>query len=127
MRPPIVEVMATTTSEVPLSTTLIGQLDSPQNVEVRARVEAFVDKMCFTEGVEVKQGDLLFVLDKKPFEEKLGAAQGSLAEAKASLGKYEVDVARLAPLAEKKAVPQQDLDNSKASVDMAKALSLIHI
>ena len=65
--PPIVEVMEITTSEVPLTTTLIGQLDSPQNVEVRARVEGFVDKMLFIEGEEVKQGELIFQLDKKPF------------------------------------------------------------
>jgi RND family efflux transporter MFP subunit len=119
--PPIVEVMELTPSEVPLSATLIGQLDSPQNVEVRARVEAFVDEMRFTEGVEVNKGDVLFVLDKKPFLEKLGAAKGALAEAEAALKKYQTDVARLEPLVEKKAVPQQDLDNSRASLDMGKA------
>ncbi len=48
--PPIVQVLEITTTNVPLSTEFIGQLDSPQNVEVRARVEAFVDKMLFTEG-----------------------------------------------------------------------------
>ena len=99
----------------------IGQLDSPQNVEVRARVEAFVDKMLFTEGTEVKEGDPLFELDKKPFEERLAAANGMLAEAKAALNKYEKDVARLTPLAEKRAIPQQDLDNAVASVDVGKA------
>lgn len=119
--PPIVEVMEITTSEVPLSSTLIGQLDSPQNVEVRARVEGFVDKIPFTEGVEVKEGDLLFELDKKPFLEKLAAANGTLAEANAALGKYEADVARLEPLFKKRAIPQQDLDNAVASVEVGKA------
>lgn len=113
--------MEISTSEVPLTTTLIGQLDSPQNVEVRARIEAFVEEMRFTEGVEVKQGDVLFVLDKKPFNEKLAAATGALAEAKAALKKYEADVARLAPLYEKRAIPKQDLDNAEASVDVGKA------
>ena len=119
--PPIVEVMEISTSEVPLSSTLIGQLDSPQNVEVRARVEGFVDQMPFTEGVEVKQGDLLFQLDKKPFLEKLAAATGALAEANAALGKYEADVARLEPLFNKRAIPKQDLDNAIASVEVGKA------
>jgi membrane fusion protein (multidrug efflux system) len=119
--PPTVEVMEISTSEVPLSSTLIGQLDSPQNVEVRARVEGFLDKMPFTEGVEVKQGDLLFQLDKKPFLEKLAAATGALAEANAALGKYEADVARLEPLFIKKAIPKQDLDNAIASVEVGKA------
>lgn len=119
--PPVVEVMELKTAAVPLSTTLIGQLDSPQNVEVRARVEGFVDKMLFTEGTEVKQGDLLFELDKKPFMERLAAANGALAEANAALNKYEKDVARLTPLAEKRAIPQQDLDNALASVEVGKA------
>ncbi len=119
--PPVVEVMEITTSEVPLSSTLIGQLDSPQNVEIRARVEGFVDKMPFTEGVEVKEGDVLFELDKKPFLEKLAAATGALAEANAALSKYKADVARLEPLYQKKAIPKQDLDNALASVDVGEA------
>jgi membrane fusion protein (multidrug efflux system) len=119
--PPLVEVMELKSSEVPLTTTLIGQLDSPQNVEIRSRVEGFVDQMPFTEGLEVKQGDLLFQLDKKPFLEKLAAAQGMLAEAKASLKKYEADVARLEPLYAKSAIPKQDLDNAKAGVEVGEA------
>jgi len=119
--PPVVQVMEVTTTNAPASTEFIGQLDSPQNVEVRARVEAFVDKMLFTEGTEVKEGDPLFKLDDKPYQERLAAANGGLAEAKAALNKYEKDVARLTPLAEKRAVPQQDLDNALASVDVGKA------
>jgi RND family efflux transporter MFP subunit len=113
--------MDVTATNVPLGVEFIGQLDSPENVEVRARVEAFVDKMLFTEGTEVKEGDPLFKLDDRPYKQKLAAANGSLAEAKAALNKYEKDVARLAPLAQKRAVPQQDLDNAVASVDVGKA------
>ncbi len=114
--PPVVQVLKVEAVGVPLSAEFIGQLDSPQNVEVRARVEAFVDKVFFTEGTEIKEGAPLFALDKKPFEQRLAAAQGLLAEAKAALNKYEKDVARLKPLAEKRAIPQQDLDNAVASV-----------
>ncbi|NQX00994.1 efflux RND transporter periplasmic adaptor subunit [bacterium] len=120
-RPPIVEVVEIVTSEVRLHSTLIGQLDSPQNVEVRARVEGFVDQMRFTEGVEVKQGDVLFELDQKPFLERLAAAKGALGEAQAALYKYQKDVARLQPLVSRKAIPQQDLDNALASVDVGQA------
>lgn len=119
--PPVVEVAEVVSTNVPMSTEIIGQLDSPQNVEVRARVEAFVDKVLFIEGTEVKQGDPLFKLDDQPFQEQLAAANGMLAEAKAALNKYEKDVARLQPLAEKRAIPQQDLDNAIASVDVGKA------
>jgi len=119
--PPVVEIMGIKATNAPASVEFIGQLDSPQNVEVRARVDAFVDKMLFTEGSEVKEGQALFKLDDKPYQEHLAAAKGRLAEAKAALNKYDKDVARLTPLAEKKAVPQQDLDNALASVDVGKA------
>jgi membrane fusion protein (multidrug efflux system) len=119
--PPIVQVMDVATTNAPSSVEFIGQLDSPQNVEVRARVEAFVDKILFTEGTELKENDPLFALDAKPFQERLAAAKAVLAEAKAALNKYEKDVARLKPLAEKRAVPQQDLDNAMASVDVGQA------
>ena len=119
--PPTVQVITIGVTNAPLTSEFIGQLDSPQNVEVRARVEGFVDKILFTEGTEVKEGDPLFLLDKKPFQERLSAAKGMLAEAKATLNKYQKDVARLTPLAAKKAVPQQDLDNAIASVEVGKA------
>ena len=119
--PPIVQVAEVAATNAPASTEIIGQLDSPQNVEIRARVEAFVDKMLFTEGTEVKEGEPLFKLDDKPYQERLAAASGMLAEAKGALNKYDKDVARLTPLAAKRAVPQQDLDNALASVDVGQA------
>jgi membrane fusion protein (multidrug efflux system) len=119
--PPVVQVLEVRTTNAMMDTEIIGQLDSPQNVQVRARVEAFVEKVLFTEGTEVKAGAPLFQLDKKTFEERLAAAKGMLAEAGAQLNKYEKDVARLKPLAAKKAIPQQDLDNAEASVEVGKA------
>ena len=119
--PPIVQVAEITLTNVPMGTEFIGQLDSPQNVDVRARVEAFVDKVLFTEGTEVKAGDPLFLLDKKPFEQRLNAANGMLAEAEAALNKNRTDTNRLTPLAAKKAIPQQDLDNAVASVAVGEA------
>jgi membrane fusion protein, multidrug efflux system len=119
--PPAVAVADVTLTNVAFTTEFIGLLDSPQNVEVRARVEAFVEKVSFTEGIEVKEGDRLFALDKRPFEERLAAANGMLAEAMAALNKSQADVARLRPLAEKKAIPQQDLDNAVASVAVGQA------
>ena len=119
--PPSVEVLTVRGTNLPIAHEIIGQLDSPENVEVRARVEAFVDKVLFTEGSDVKEGDPLFRLDPKPFDERLAAARGQLAQAKAALNKYEKDVERLQPLAEKKAIPRQDLDNAEASVEVGKA------
>src|SRR5882724_8582443 len=74
--PPVVEVMEIKTTNAPSSVEFIGQLDSPQNVEIRARVEGFVDKMLFTEGTKVTEGQPLFKLDDKPYQERLAAAKG---------------------------------------------------
>lgn len=119
--PPIVQFLDIAATNVPHAGEFIGQLDSPQNVEVRARVEAFVDKILFTEGVPVKEGDPLFLLDKRPYEQQFAAAQGTLAEAQASLRKYQADVNRLRPLADLKAIPRQDLDNAVAAVAVGEA------
>jgi membrane fusion protein (multidrug efflux system) len=119
--PPVVQVMDLTATNVPLHAEFIGQLDSPQNVEIRARVEAFVQQIPFAEGTEVKQGELLFKLDDGPYQQRLNAANGMLAEANAALAKYQADVARLTPLATNRAIPKQDLDNALASVDVGKA------
>ena len=108
-------------TNVPIEGEIIGQLDSPQNVEIRARVEAFVKEMPFVEGTNVATGQLLFKLDDGPYQQRLNAAKGMLAEANAALAKYQADVARLTPLASNRAVPQQDLDNALASVNVGKA------
>ncbi len=121
MPPPVVQVMEVTKKDVERSTTFIGQIDSPQNVEVRARVESFLDKIAFTEGSEVKAGDLLFELDKKPYEQKLAAAQARLAEARAALEKSKLDVSRLTPLVDQGAAPQRELDTAKTSLEVNQA------
>jgi membrane fusion protein (multidrug efflux system) len=84
-------------------------------------VEAFVEESPFVEGAEVVKDQIIFKLDPKPFIERLKAAEGSLAEAQAALGKYQADVARLAPLYDKRAIPKQDLDNALASVEVGLA------
>jgi membrane fusion protein (multidrug efflux system) len=119
--PPAVKVLEVRATNASMATEIIGQLDSPENVEVRARVEGFVEKVVFTEGTNVTAGQILFLLDKKPFLERLAAAKGAHGEAMAALNKYEKDVARLKPLASKKAIPQQDLENAEASVEVGKA------
>jgi membrane fusion protein (multidrug efflux system) len=80
-----------------------------------------VDKILFEEGKDVKEGAPLFLLDTKPFDERLRAANGMLGEAEAALKKSEADVARLTPLAKLKAIPQQDLENAQAAVEVSQA------
>jgi membrane fusion protein, multidrug efflux system len=136
---------------VPIITEFAARAEARDTVELRARVEAFLEGIHFQEGRPVTKGQLLFTLDKRKYEAELQnakaqlakakaeyqfasekvtveSARASLEQAKAELGKADLDVNRLAPLAKENAVPQQDLDNAlvqqqvaKANVDASKA------
>lgn len=121
MPPPVVEFIETKKTNVERSTVFIGQLDSPQNVEIRARVESFLDEVTFAEGAEVKKGDLLFKLDEKPYLKKIAAAEGDLAVAQAALTRSNIDVPRLTSLVSEGAAPQRDLDTALAAQASNKA------
>jgi membrane fusion protein (multidrug efflux system) len=99
---------------VPQYIEYVAQTEAPVSVEIRARVEGFVQEVAFKEGSEVKEGDLLFVIDPKPYEEKLARAKGKVAEAEATYLKAHQDVERFRPLAKMKAIPQRDYDNAVA-------------
>jgi membrane fusion protein (multidrug efflux system) len=106
---------------VPVVAEVIAQTEATANVEVRARVEAMVEKILFVEGSEVKAGDPLFLLDKKPIEQRLAAVKGNLGQLDAALGRARQDVERLTPLAKSGAVPQKDLDTALAVQKQAEA------
>lgn len=119
--PPVVAVAAALQGDVPVVVELIGQTEATANVEIRPRIDGTVERIEFAEGSEVKAGDLLFVLDRKPLEEKLAAARGDVGQLKAALGRARQDVERFAPLAARGAVPQKDLDTAKAVEQQALA------
>ena len=77
--------------------------------------------MNFQEGGFVKKGDLLYTIDPQPFQAKLVEAQSQLAASKTTLAKSEADLRRIKPLAEMKAVSQQDLDSAVAQEEAARA------
>ncbi|MBK8094277.1 MAG: efflux RND transporter periplasmic adaptor subunit [Verrucomicrobiaceae bacterium] len=112
--PPIVQVAVPLKKDVPIVAEAIAQTEATANVDVMARVEATVEKILFVEGSEVKAGDPLFLLDKKPIEQRLAAAKGNLGQLEANLGRTQQDVQRLRPLAKSGAVPQKDLDTAIA-------------
>ena len=75
----------------------VGRFIAVDSVEVRARVSGYLDKVHFTDGQIVKQGDLLFTIDRRPFETALAQARATLAQARANLAFTESDLdARLA-------------------------------
>ena len=119
--PPAVLVAEVVRKTVPIYGEFVAQTDAKETVEIRARVQAYLDAQHFTEGTLVKKDQLLFTLDKREYESKLLQAKADLEGAMARLGKAETDERRLKPLAERKAVPQQDYDNAAANLLAAKA------
>jgi RND family efflux transporter MFP subunit len=132
---PDVEVVQVQQEDVPIYAEWIGTLDGLVNADVRAQVSGYLLKQGYQEGSFVKQGQLLFQIDPRPFQAALDQAQGLLAQAKAALAnadavqhRTELDVERYTPLAKEQAASQQDLDNAVqnnlaaiATVETAKA------
>jgi membrane fusion protein (multidrug efflux system) len=119
--PPEVYVVSVVQKDVPTYVDLVGQTEGAQDVEVRARVEGFLESMNFREGSFVRKGSLLYRIDRKPFEAALAAARADKATAEARLAKANNDVARYTPLVAKQAVSQQELDNARAAQDATRA------
>ncbi len=113
---PVVEVIQ---KDVPISIDMVGQTLGSVDIPIRARVQGFLESMDFLEGRNVKKGDLLYTIDPLSFEAKVVEAKGRLAEARTMLAKAKSDLDRIRPLAEMKAVSQQDLDAAVAQYEAA--------
>ena len=119
--PPEVYVADVVQKDVPVYLELVGQTKGSQDVEIRARVEGYLDSVNFTEGSFVRKGAPLYQIDPKPFEASLAQARAELETRKARLAKTNNDVTRYTPLAAQQAISQQELDNALAAQDAAKA------
>jgi len=120
---PALRVLVSTSEQrdVPLSIDMVGSTLGTKDVPIRARVEGFLESMDFVEGTFVAEGDLLYTIDAQPFRAKLVEAQSLLAGAQTMLAKSVSDLARIKPLAEMKAVSEQDLDGAVAQEAAARA------
>ncbi len=98
-----------------------GHLEAPQSANVAARVSGLIMEAPFAEGSIVKKGDLLFVIDDRPFKADLDAKLGEEQRVEAQLVLAKLNYDRLAPLLNK-ASTQQEVDQAKASVDQAAAM-----
>ncbi len=116
-----VEVVDAERRDVPLFLEMVGTTLGTQDVPIRARVEGFLETMEFREGRFVDKGDLLYTIDPEPFEAKLVEAMSQLASARTALAKADADLNRIRPLAEMKAVSEQDLDAAVAQEAAARA------
>ncbi len=102
--------------DVPLYLDGLGNVQGFNTVTIRTRVDGQLEKVAFTEGQDVKKGDLLVKIDPKPFEAMLGQAQAKQKQDEAQLANGKLDLARDETLVQQKAAPQKTLDTQKALV-----------
>jgi RND family efflux transporter MFP subunit len=126
--PPSVQVSNVVQQDVPIYHEWIATLDGFVNAQIQPQVTGYLIRQQYQEGTLVRKGQVLFKIDPRPFQAVLDQARAQLAQAKAQLGKTELDVQRDTPLAKERAVAQSQLDNdiqanlaAKATVQAGKA------
>lgn len=126
--PPEVKVTPVVQRDVPVYIEVIGQTRGSTEIEVRARVEGYLESVDYREGSAVRKGQLLYTLDSRPFQASVAQARGVQAEAEAQLARARQDVVRYEPLVAKNAISRQEYETAvqlaraaEASVEAAKA------
>ena len=98
-----------------------GRFEAVASVEVRARVSGFIEELHFKDGQLVKVGDPLFTIDKRPYEIAVDSAKADVARNKAQVGLAELQVQRGASLITSRTITEQENDQRKANLEVAKA------
>ena len=118
---PAVSVITVEPRTIPMTFSFVAQTESSQQVNIVARVSGYLDKIAYQEGDLVKQGQLLFQLDPRPFQAQLAAAQGAMQSQQARHVNATANLERVKPLAQQNALSQADLDRAQAEFDSSKA------
>ena len=121
MPPAEVGVVTVALGDVGLVTELPGRLEASRVAQVRARAAGIVQKRLFNEGSDVKAGQTLYQIDASPYQATFASAQGSLAKAEANLTQASAQAERYKPLAEAKAISQQEFVAAQAAQKQAEA------
>ncbi len=119
--PPEVEVVTVTSQSVPLTRELVGRLASSRVAEVRARVAGIILQQVYTEGTDVKAGQILFKIDPAPLEVEVHAQQAALAKARADADIATHIAQRYTDLNSRGLTSRQDLDNALAAQSSTQA------
>ena len=116
---PTVVVETVTTDDMEIYGEYVGRIRAQQFVEIRARVEGYLEEMLFEEGTYIKKDQALFVIDPKLYKARVDGARAQLQKDKALELKAKRDLDRIRPLFEQNAASQLDLDNAIASYESA--------
>jgi membrane fusion protein, multidrug efflux system len=119
--PPLVVVTPVIQKDVPVYGEWIGTTAGDINAEIRPQITGYLLRRSYQEGSFVKPGQLLFEIDPRQIRSQLQQAEANLGQGKANLAKAERDVARFRPLAEQRAISQQELDNAVSAEQVARA------
>ncbi len=117
---PAVTVVKVEEREITPAVTFTGRIEAKDKVDLRARVEGFLEKRLFEEGQDVKAGDLLFVIEKAPYQAEIENVDAAIARAQATLDLAELDQRRQAELVKKQATAQARLDEVTAKAGEAR-------
>jgi membrane fusion protein (multidrug efflux system) len=120
--PTEVSVIQLTSGPVTVYNEYVAQTQAPDTIEIRSQVTGLLERQAFTDGARVKRGDVLYVIDQRPFEAQLAQAKASLAQAEANLLNAQQNLARQTRLIAQKAVSQQDYDTAVAQERSSTAL-----
>jgi len=107
-QPPDVKVVTVSPRDVPIFKEWIGSLTGYVNAQIHAQVTGYLMSQNYSEGSEVKKGDMLFEIDPRPFQAALDQAKGKLAQDQAQQSRTKWDVEKYAPLAKLDAISQQE-------------------
>jgi multidrug efflux system membrane fusion protein len=98
-----------------------GRLQAVETVEIRPRVSGYIDKVVFTEGSQVKRGDLLFIIDPRPYKAEYDRANADVKRFKTALELGRIELTRVQRLKDSGAVSEEELDERKSTVAQAEA------
>lgn len=115
--PVVVAAFSVEARNVPVSFEYLAETQSSHLVNIQARVNGFLDKRVYTEGQMVKKGQILFVMDKKPFQVQVYSAKAAVSRQEAALETARLNLARVEPLSKLNALSQKDLDDAKGSYE----------
>lgn len=118
---PTVVIAPATQKDVEIYGEYVGRVRAQQFVEVRARVEGYLEQMLFAEGTYVNKNQVLFVINQDQYRAKADKARAQLKKDEAQAQKAKRDLERIRPLYEQNAASQLDLDNAIAAYETAEA------
>jgi len=121
-RPPApVTATAATSQDVPLYIDAVGKIVAREVVSIQPQVSGRITQIHFTDGADLKVGDLLFTIDPRPYRAQLQQAEANVAQAEAGLSLAKITFARVENVSDPRAVSRQEYDTKKSAVDSAEA------